>query len=640
MDGTVELSTEFDNLDDTGTADHDDIDFDLSTPRDQPAFSDIELPKDIQPSGNQRGRIPSIVITEPSCANLVSLGESNKDVNDDEIKSKANVDESEAKSGEESSDIVKEQPDNLFDDSNGKNENEPEKSASDINKSQDEERNEHHEDVKQVEVTDKYEIDVTGDKTEDLNMLSGDTDGFKQEKNVSQMIDQLHRTGADKQEDEVEKEVDVTVSLDNIMMNDKTEDDSDSEFDFDLPTPAINSSTVKPVQQESTVKPVQTGPQVNKGQPEMTITTATSHDLITGSPLPQQSNISSQKPDHNTGSHSPQASSSGIQKPVAVIKPTSQPAQAPYVVPPPPDEGTQHMLESAQAEWDNVTTVQAGYKETDVTVKGVEPTVVQTVKPMTSQELLQIIKREDFSQVRASIKPVVERHGLSAFVNYLFGPPKLHPNLLDERDRVFCLAASQLNNENSAHMRTLQTIYRCLTGSKFDCPRIGGHWEEIGFQGTDPATDLRGAGILGVVNLLHILKDGKVHQLASDIYRLSLHPTQNFPFCVMGINLSRITLQVLREGLLNKECNRRHEVVCVVNDFYAGLYLHLYQIWKGQGKTISDSGFVIKAKKSPKRLFRKNAINLNKKTVVIATSPIDIGGDNFVNVLMRKMPIH
>lgn len=44
--------------------------------------------------------------------------------------------------------------------------------------------------------------------------------------------------------------------------------------------------------------------------------------------------------------------------------------------------------------------------------------------------------------------------------------------------------------------------------------------------GTDPATDLRGAGVLGLINLLHILKDGKKHQLASDIYRLSLHPTQ------------------------------------------------------------------------------------------------------------------
>ena len=45
--------------------------------------------------------------------------------------------------------------------------------------------------------------------------------------------------------------------------------------------------------------------------------------------------------------------------------------------------------------------------------------------------------------------------------------------------------SAPLSNENPYHTRTLQTIYRCLTGSKFDCPRTGSHWEEIGFQGKD-----------------------------------------------------------------------------------------------------------------------------------------------------------
>ena len=45
-------------------------------------------------------------------------------------------------------------------------------------------------------------------------------------------------------------------------------------------------------------------------------------------------------------------------------------------------------------------------------------------------------------------------------------------------------------------------------------------------SGSDPATDLRGAGLLGLVNLLHFLKDPKTQGIANDIYRLSLHPTQ------------------------------------------------------------------------------------------------------------------
>jgi len=38
-------------------------------------------------------------------------------------------------------------------------------------------------------------------------------------------------------------------------------------------------------------------------------------------------------------------------------------------------------------------------------------------------------------------------------------------------------------NENSIHCRVLFSIYKQLTGSKFDCSRFGSHWEIIGFQG-------------------------------------------------------------------------------------------------------------------------------------------------------------
>ncbi|ESO86310.1 hypothetical protein LOTGIDRAFT_176910, partial [Lottia gigantea] len=108
-----------------------------------------------------------------------------------------------------------------------------------------------------------------------------------------------------------------------------------------------------------------------------------------------------------------------------------------------------------------------------------------------------------------------------------------------------------IDNEQPSHGKMLQSIYRILTGSRFDSPRIGSHWEEIGFQGSDPGTDLRGVGILGLVQLLYFLQHTKYGQIARDIYKLSLHPTQNFPFCVMGINISRICLQSLREDFLN-----------------------------------------------------------------------------------------
>jgi hypothetical protein len=38
--------------------------------------------------------------------------------------------------------------------------------------------------------------------------------------------------------------------------------------------------------------------------------------------------------------------------------------------------------------------------------------------------------------------------------------------------------------------------------------RISNEWQEIGFQGSDPATDFRGAGYLGLKQLLSICEHG------------------------------------------------------------------------------------------------------------------------------------
>ena len=51
------------------------------------------------------------------------------------------------------------------------------------------------------------------------------------------------------------------------------------------------------------------------------------------------------------------------------------------------------------------------------------------------------------------------------------------------------------------HHQMIRTIYRFLTNKKY-CLTIGSQWQTIGFQGTDPKTDIRGSGMLGVLNIL------------------------------------------------------------------------------------------------------------------------------------------
>ncbi|KAM6341380.1 ELMO domain-containing protein 3 [Podargus strigoides] len=170
-------------------------------------------------------------------------------------------------------------------------------------------------------------------------------------------------------------------------------------------------------------------------------------------------------------------------------------------------------------------------------------------------------------------------------------------------------AFSRLDDNEMVHMRILQTIYQKLTRSLRGCPRYGAHWEDLGFQGADPGTDLRGTGMLGLMQILFFVMDSRTLPLAQEIFKLSQHETQNFPFCIMSVNITRIVIQALREERLSRVCNRRHQVIAVLNDLYAAAFLQLYRLWKWQCKTIADSAFLLKelelsAQKKPKQLLR------------------------------------
>ncbi|KAM9393266.1 ELMO domain-containing protein 3 isoform 2-T4 [Pholidichthys leucotaenia] len=207
-----------------------------------------------------------------------------------------------------------------------------------------------------------------------------------------------------------------------------------------------------------------------------------------------------------------------------------------------PEEDEENVeLEKARQEWEALESIQP------VLTEDSNPT------PLISfNEALQYFQTTDLGDLLKNIQPTIRRTGLAAITHFLFGPPRLHRELLEERDLVFAIAQCPVDNSQTVHMRVLQTIYKRLIGCKLDCPRFGGHWENIGFQGTDPATDLRGTGFLGLMHTLYFVMDPETLPLARDIFKLSQHPTQNFPFSVMSINMTRITLQVLREEALSK----------------------------------------------------------------------------------------
>ncbi|XP_035672540.1 ELMO domain-containing protein 3-like isoform X1 [Branchiostoma floridae] len=290
----------------------------------------------------------------------------------------------------------------------------------------------------------------------------------------------------------------------------------------------------------------------------------------------------------------------------------------------------------AQEEWDAVETVQPENQSEGTGSLQNQSSLI------SFNEALAFFQTKDLSEYMMKIKPTVQRSGFTALCHWLFGPPRLQHSLHEERNLVFAMGLYPFDNTEETHMRVLQTVYKRLTGTKLDCPRYGGHWEQIGFQGSDPATDLRGTGFLGLMQVLYFVMEPRTLSLARDIYKLSLHETQNFPFCVMSINITRIALQALREGNLSKECNRRQQIIAVINDFYVATFFHLYQIWKSQHKTIADSGYVIQdvttfVNKNPRAVIRELERYLSEKranAIGQMDSPrgVSAGKDSFVGV--------
>ncbi|XP_066193168.1 ELMO domain-containing protein 3 [Sylvia atricapilla] len=265
----------------------------------------------------------------------------------------------------------------------------------------------------------------------------------------------------------------------------------------------------------------------------------------------------------------------------------------------PPDPGISKEQRQAREEWEALEEIHLGLGGTSGTV----------LPPISFAEALQHFQREELSESRGKVRAPGRRGVLAALLRYLCGPPRLRPQLRGEQELALAMAQCALDDSEWVHMRILQTIYQQLTHSRLGCPRYGAHWEELGFQGADPGTDLRGTGMLGLMQILFFVLDSRTLPLAQEIFRLSHHETQNFPFCVMSVNITRIVIQALQEERLSRECNRRQQVIGVLNDLYAAAFLRLSRLWKRQHGTIAHAGFFLKelelsTKKKPRQLLK------------------------------------
>ncbi|CAD8105680.1 unnamed protein product [Paramecium sonneborni] len=176
----------------------------------------------------------------------------------------------------------------------------------------------------------------------------------------------------------------------------------------------------------------------------------------------------------------------------------------------------------------------------------------------------------------------------TSFLDKIFGCFSIHlksTRLISEKNQVCLMSQLSFDDNNECHFRILYTIYCQLMTTDY-CLRYGSHWEMIGFQGTDPATDLRGAGILGLLQILAFISEYKIYIKQT----LKLFQQIKIPISITLINITTFVLVSLKDNKLNQLINQEDSVISVVNKLYfAGFHL-LHKILKKEQITFHTIG--------------------------------------------------
>lgn len=137
--------------------------------------------------------------------------------------------------------------------------------------------------------------------------------------------------------------------------------------------------------------------------------------------------------------------------------------------------------------------------------------------------------------------------------------------------------------------------------------RITREWEEIGFQGQDPATDFRGAGIFGLHQLLRLCQnaDNLVRKLdtvremfAQSEYQAANKSKSWYFFAVTGLNISSKLLMSLRKGVFDSsllnvmEGERGFDPEALLLEVFDVWYFNVFKAfndkWLAEGKTMME----------------------------------------------------
>lgn len=151
----------------------------------------------------------------------------------------------------------------------------------------------------------------------------------------------------------------------------------------------------------------------------------------------------------------------------------------------------------------------------------------------------------------------------------IFGkiPENLSPEIQHKMESWKKLVMLPFDSQNAQHERALESFWKICRPNEQLESRVSQQWKSIGFQGVDPATDFRGAGILGLRCLVYfgIKHSDTFHQILSGKHKSATQ--ESFPFAIAGLNIVMMLFEILGWGFKKLEQNPKARKHLILNLF-------------------------------------------------------------------------
>ena len=159
---------------------------------------------------------------------------------------------------------------------------------------------------------------------------------------------------------------------------------------------------------------------------------------------------------------------------------------------------------------------------------------------------------------------------------------------------------------NEIHEAELFDLWNVMKPQDTLPGRICTEWNQIGFQGTDPSTDFRGMGYLGLYSLLQFARSDPAQ--ARIFLKKSLGPVGNtmkfYPFSCCGIQIGFFLSQLIEERKMDRwfytieqvedkraKSVQRSAVLDVYNSIFRQLFALFDECWRtGNPESVMDFG--------------------------------------------------